>query len=58
MRQAIRDDILGRQLRDNQQSSILQEDGTYLRRRPGGGEALLDSQAERIHAPGSWHSQE
>lgn len=58
LRDAIRDDVLGRQLRDNRQSRVLRPDGSYERRAPAKDEAELDSQAEGLLQAGSWHFQD
>jgi polyphosphate kinase len=55
---AIRDDILFRHLRDNVQSRRLLSNGEYERLAPSGGEPAVDSQAEMLAKPGSWHYDE
>ncbi len=55
---AIRDDILFRHLRDNVQSRRLLSKGDYERLAPAGGEPAVDSQAEMLAEPGSWHYDE
>jgi len=41
----VKDDILKAQLRDNTRSHVMQPDGTYVRRTPKKGEAVVDSHA-------------
>jgi polyphosphate kinase len=57
IRAAIRDDILFRHLRDNVQSRRLLPNGEYERLAATEGERV-DSQAELLAEPGSWHSDE
>jgi polyphosphate kinase len=55
---AIRDDILFFHLRDNQQSRRLLPNGEYERLAVAEDEQPLDSQAELITHPGTWHFEE
>ena len=55
-RNAIRDEILFRQLADNTQARDLLPDGTYERLAPGPGEKAINSQQLALAEPGSWHS--
>ena len=58
IRAAVRDDILFRHLPDNVQSRRLLPNGEYERVKVGEGEQPLDSQAEMLAGPGSWHFDE
>ena len=58
LRSALRDDILFHHLRDTAQSRRLLPSGEYERLRPSEGEQVLDSQADLLAAPGSWHGDE
>jgi polyphosphate kinase len=55
---AIRDDILFRHLKDSVQSRLLLPSGEYERITVAEGEKPLDSQAEMLAEPGSWHFDE
>ncbi len=55
---AVRDEILFRQLADNTQARELRPNGDYERLQPGPDEEAVNTQAEFLRSPGSWHSAE
>jgi len=55
---ALRDDILFRHLGDNVQSRQLLPSGAYERLKVAEGERAVNSQAELLAEPGSWHYDE
>jgi len=57
-REALRDDVLFMQLRDNKQARVLLPDGTYERLAPGPDEEAIDSQLRFLSEPASWHNSE
>ncbi len=58
LKTALRDDILFRHLRDNVQSRRLLPSGEYERLAVAEGEKAVNSQAELVAEPGSWHHEE
>ncbi len=58
IRAAVRDDVLLRHLNDNRQSRKLLPSGEYERLAVASGQQPLDSQAELLAEPGSWHFDE